>query len=869
IKNYKELYSDVNGFYVLLTRYAKNDKPVKVAGELLDKIESVVSALNKGYTSYIEEANAQLAHFNNFPAANNITEDMKEYLHKSYNGYKDKFKEDVGKFRYGSERKIAESFIETADIIESAKEFLLMLDERYQAEKKASGLIDFSDYERYALSLLETRDENGVPVPSELCLRKSEAIKEVLIDEYQDANPMQDRIFTLLASKGSRFMVGDVKQSIYAFRNAFPDIFLSYKDAYPDVSEKAADARVLLRENFRCSQCVIDYVNHIFDTATKGTDYRREYEGEWLVHASDKPEIRRPVVVAYAPYSGVKGSASEARINEADYVAREIKRLVNEGSNNDGSPVRYSDIAVMMSATKGHSIEYKKAFAKYGIPYKSEDKTDFLKNPVVSLAISALNAVDDPTDEIPLCALMRSPVFDFTSDELYRIRISNKEVSFWDAVTYYARPARKKISKTAFRKDKTRHGGVSLCAKCRAFVRKLAEWRHAAEGVPCSAFIKSFFVSSGLLRIAAAESQKKSLMLLYEYSEKFKASSYNGISGFLDQIKQLGSGNREISDVASAGDPDSVTISTIHKAKGLEYKVCFLINADKEFNFSDVSNDLLLLQRKGMYFVIKNRKKLTKYKPACYCYAQEIMKENMRGEELRKLYVALTRAMERLYVTGIWKGDPREDPPSVMKDKSFFDYVIFDATREEKSFFDLQIILPSDGTQGYIPDRRRQSIIPGRELIDVINYEYPFKKASETAKKISVSELREGLLEDDEYDRSLIEVPASRVSYKPSFAAGYASTFADIGTANHVFMQFCDFKNVEKSGVEAEACRLRDTKMITEEQYGMLDKAALERFFKSALYAEMRVSPVLHREMRFSVKEDVFKNGEPVLIQGV
>ena len=856
-----------NELFAFAASNAESDKYLAPVAKLDDLICGVRAASAKGY-AHFREAITQACSGIPVLYSRDCPESARKYVSDEKKSIVDSLRKLKSRYCRGGDEYISESFSVCAETVRALRDFLIKLDSRYETVKRDSGLLDYTDFERKALSLLEVKGENGESVPSELCLRKRAMFKEVLIDEYQDVNPMQDRIFTLLSGTRSRFMVGDVKQSIYRFRNAYPDIFLGYKEEYPDYSRSGTGgrARILLRENFRCSQCVIDFVNYLFDNITKGSPFRPEYDGEWLIHASERPERAHPVTVAVAQKE--PKLSAEARRDEAEYIAREINRLVSEEYGDDGERIGYGDIAVMLGAMKGFSIPYEKAFRKYGVPYKSQSTENFLENPVVSLAVSAMRAVDDPTDDIALCALMRSPVCNFTSGDLFRIRTRRKDSNFWGAVTAASLPARKKSPRGKF-VFTSRPGEKSLCGRCRDFVRRLAAWRHSADGVPCGEFLKGFFVDTGLLKIADSESRRKSLLLIYEYARRYESGAYRGLSGFLDYLKELEAGGRSIADAAPEGGENAVSFITVHKSKGLEYKVCFLAGADKRFRFEDPRDGVTLLRRRGVFFKIKDRTALTSYDPLCNVLARDIERDMAFGEELRKLYVALTRAKERLYVTGAADEKRLESPPAPDSARSWLDLVLYTSALGEKAFFDLRHIPKATGETGFIPAPARRSVRPTPEMLSAAEYVYPFGRSAETARKISVSELREGLLDDDEYDRSLITVPASRVGYKPAFAAEYAATAADKGTANHLFMQFCDFGKVEKNGVAAEADRLLKINMITPEQRGMIDETSLARFFESALYKEMRASKQLRREMRFSVRDDIFGGGESVLVQGV
>ncbi|PKM63001.1 MAG: hypothetical protein CVU97_02255, partial [Firmicutes bacterium HGW-Firmicutes-21] len=311
-----------------------------------------------------------------------------------------------------SEERIYEDYISTADINRALKEVLELFDLRFSDAKKKRNILDYSDLEHVLAQLLEGKDENGNPKPTELCERLRQSLKEIYIDEYQDVNPLQDHIFTLLSRKNNRFMVGDIKQSIYRFRNAYPDIFVNYKDAFPDYSDDTADndnARIFLKENFRCGRAIISFVNSVFSTVTTGNAFKREYKGEELVYAKNDETAGFPVTVALSLYDNKdKNEKQITKEKEAEFIAAEIKRLVESQRKADGSPIKYSDIALLFSAVRGRVRIFEQALRRAGIPCITEQDESLFQMPEIMLAISALKTVDNPTDDISLCALLRS-----------------------------------------------------------------------------------------------------------------------------------------------------------------------------------------------------------------------------------------------------------------------------------------------------------------------------------------------------------------------------------------------------------------------------------------------------------------------------
>jgi len=862
---YEEFIESANDIYTYAANVADEDSYLVPLDKLVNAFEAVRDSLDTNYVNYCNLAensfDISLLRKGCEPEERKIISKMKSKLMDAHSKVK-------ARYIRGNDEYNANSFELCADMVMYINSFLSNIETEYEKVKRENGVLDYSDFERKALCLLETTDENGNKVPTELCLKKQKSFKEILIDEYQDVNPMQDRLFSLLAGGSHRFMVGDVKQSIYRFRNAYPDIFLGYKEEYADVSplQKSKNARIFLRENFRCGQSVIDYVNYLFKNITTDTPYFREYDGEWLVKASKRPDRKHPVVIAVADKE--KGKAIDARRAEAEYIAREIARLVNEETDDSGEKFNFSDFAVMLGVMKGYSIEYERAFTKYGIPYKTEIAENFLENPDIQLAVSSLRAIDDPTDDISLCALMRSPICNFTSNDLYRIRLCLPKTSFFYAVATVATPKNHRVTARKY-KFTTRNGNSGLCVRCRGFLKRLFNWREESTGVPCREFLKGFFVSSGLLRIASSTNNRESLLLLYEYASKYETAQNYGLSGFLDYISELSNGEKQISDAVRSGEEDAVSFITVHKSKGLEFKVCFLAGTEKQFRGLANTAEITFLRGKGVYFRIKDRVKFTSFDPLCNINAVDKERETAIGEELRKLYVALTRAKERLYITGSAETGWQERRYNRESAKSWLDMVLYTVIdREEQPFFSVRSILETDGVLVSRPEKRKKIIEPNEKMLEIVKYKYPYGELIKTAAKISVSELREGILEDDEYNKYL-SVPSSRVSLRPKFASEKTANAADIGTANHLFMQFCDFNNIKRNGISNEAIRLVDIRMITKEQHGMLDIPSLERFFQSDLFKRISESKKVYREKRFSVSDRVLQGDCDFLVQGV
>ncbi len=758
----------------------------------------------------------------------------------------------------------AEQFEKTGRVIDAMLEFLREFDGRYAALKRERGVIDFADAPHFLLQLLE---KDGEPTP--FCLAMRRQIREIYIDEYQDVSPLQDRLFSLLSDGRNRFMVGDVKQSIYRFRNAYPDIFLDYKDRFADYEDakndpNATQARVFLRDNFRCGERIVRFVNMLFRVATVGTAYEREYRGEELVFAKDTDAEPYPVTVAVAPY---EKDASLAQEREAAFIADEIVRLLSDGRREtpDGPvPYRYRDVVLLFSALKGHTAVYEKALRERGIPCRVTTENPFFDRPEILLAVAMLRAVDDPTDDVSLFAMLRSPVGGFSAGEVYAVRCAMRESGPLCRALRYAA-----------------EGGGALAEglpeKCAGFLANLDRMRLSAEGMPCHAFLWELYTRYGLLSLCNRR-ERNGLLLLFDFARRFESGGYKGLSGFLSYLRASEERQLDPSGGEDGGDEDCVLLTSIHKSKGLEYETVFLCDCERDLFGRHTQKSYTLLRKDGIFFRLRDPERLTERETLLNSYASMAERDAAYGEELRKLYVACTRARERLYLVGKCKRSDLDGDFHRRSPRSVLDIVMNAVLSEQEPDCRVLRMLPETAE-----NRAEEAVAPPPEPTEVpaepsfltpeairaVRFAYPFRD-SDLPAKVSVSALKEGTFRRG----AVVEYGASSLLRTPSFIGGtVGGTAADAGTANHVFLQFCRWENVEKNGVHAEVERLRAARMLREEQLSLLDENGLERFFRSSLYARIRASSAVYREQRFSVRVPATllggDEGEDVLLQGV
>jgi len=886
-----EVIAACDSLILNLAHTAASEENIAPVEAFRDMVLDFIDAAEKDYDA-LRGAVLAVEEYPKFVKTGMAKEDA-DYSAKEYGRIKSETDKIISKFCLLTEEQIYQDYLSTLQIVRAFRKVIGEFDRRYTAAKSKKGVLDYSDLEHYLAALLETKDENGNTVPSALCLKLRKRYKEIYIDEYQDINPLQDHIFTLLSRPDNRFMVGDLKQSIYRFRNAYPDIFVNYKESFPDYREDAEGpaARIFLKENFRCSRTVIDFVNLVFSEVTEGNRFAREYAGEELIYAKNSSAPAYPVVVALSVYDGDNRDTAadlkaEAFEREAEYIACEIERLVGREKKEDGSSIRYGDIALLLSAVRGRARVFERALRRRGIPCMTEQDESLFSRPEIMLAVSALKTIDNPTDDVSLCALLRSPIYQFTADELYRIHTKANGYSLYDSIVYAASFDRGRCRRDAGKKYafsvRKQSEPSTLAGRCRHFLAELDFYRAKAQGMLCYKFLWLFYMRSGLLAAAGAfeygDKCRENLLLLYQYARDFEHTGFKGLSAFILYLGEIAERGGDLANAKSAGqDGDYVHIMSVHKSKGLEFPVCFVCDCSRKFGTRDSSASLIVSRNFGFGCRIRDAEKLTRRDTYLRRFAAICDTEAAVDEELRKLYVALTRAKERLYVTASVPEGYSDKAYNPVAAHSFADWILMTVANREENFFDVYVI-PDDIRERFYKgleadaDEAEKTLDPAvaEKIKKAIAYSYPYPEAVRTPAKLSVSEIS--------FSEFKAKVNEKMILRRPEFLGKVTDFGARKGTANHVFMQFADFDFVEQNGVEAEAMRLLRIKMITEEQYELLSYEHLKAFFDSLLYREMRSAKRLYREKRFSLSVEAASLGLPelknakdekVLIQGV
>ena len=576
-----------------------------------------------------------------------IRDEMKEALKK----YKEKF------FSY-LEEDWCGHLKDLSRLLGIIERFLLRFDEVYFAEKKKRATFEYSDIER--LTYLALCKGNGEY--TELADSLREQYSTVYIDEYQDVNAIQNEIFLAISRPDNRFTVGDIKQSIYGFRSARPDIFAEMKGSYPKIEDNAggSTASIFMSENFRCDEGIIHLTNEIFDemfTLTASSiGYVSEDKLKFAKCKEERPPISYPEVVLFAKEKDETDTdektkseyeeAEEEDITEStsaappEWVADKISEILDSKlrlrdrepteEDPDNNVVRKSDIAIILRKNNGRAELYKEALEKRGISARVPENKNFFLNPEIQLALCLLNAINNPMRDIYLAGLMLSPLYSFTPSELIAARRFSAD-SLWGSVKRYA----------------------NTNEKFKRFVDTLTAYRRISEGMKVDALLLKLYNETGLIALGLGSGSKENLMLLYNYARRFEASSYEGLYSFINYINTVIESKAAFASGKESSDKDSVTIMTVHKSKGLEFPIVFLVDVSTGLISRSESKPKIAYSEEGG-IGLKTRMPgglaLVESPIRNVIVAQNI--ERCIEEELRIYYVALTRAREHLYIVG-------------------------------------------------------------------------------------------------------------------------------------------------------------------------------------------------------------------------
>ena len=768
----------------------------------------------------------------------------------------------------------------------------------YQQEKLRRNVTDFSDQEHYAVRLL--LGEDGRPTP--LAAVMSERYLEVMVDEYQDTNQVQNCIFDALARGGrSLFTVGDVKQSIYRFRLADPTIFLEQYRRYPDAAEaeEGEPRRILLSQNFRSRKEVLDAANFVFSAIMSREMGEVEYgEAERLYFGASYLPPREDCLTEFhlllPPQDDGEAEKVPAALLEAQMAADRIAALLSEGfpvtdeDSGELRPCRAEDIVILMRSPGPRLRHYARALTERGIPCATQENEDFFSAMEVAVMCSLLEILDNPRQDVPLIAVLRSPLAGFSPDRLALIRGRHPEGDFYEALA-------------AFGEE-----------DCEEFLTRLADLRSLARDMSVHRLIWRIYNQWNVLGVFGAMSgggrRRENLVALYEHAKSFESAGYKGLFAFVTHLRRLlESGEQPVT--ASGASSGGVQIMSIHKSKGLEFPIVLLTDLGKRFNRADLQTPVLVHPRLGLGPLYIDLDRRIRYPTIAREAVSGLVSRESRSEEMRVLYVGMTRAKEKLILTASMPAAGRRmkelgalsalpvPAETVDGGRSMAEWILLpllrrweaaplrDLAGQEAEDFSLtedalwQVFLHKDtpgiclpaGTEAGGNSAADAPALPvNREALDFV---YPYAAACTAPTKITATQLK-GREKDREIVQETIQPYVRRDFSAPRFLSGRRPlTGAERGTATHLVMQHLPLKEDTDVGAVVEDLAAR--RFLTREQAEAVDQAAVRRFLASPLASELRKADRVEREFRFSLLmpgEKYFPEldgGEEVLLQGV
>ena len=836
----------------LMYAYCEEEKQSVFADKVADTISTISEGLYKGYAEFC----AVCA----FPKITRPKGCNAEYV-SAFDKCKAAIK-SLSLYVRTSDRLAAEYEREGA-VLKALYTYISAMDKEYTAAKREKGILDFADAEHLMLSLLLTKTDDGY-VKTGLCKSVSASYSEVFIDEYQDVNPLQHTIFTAIG-EGKRFMVGDAKQSIYGFRNAYPDIFTSYRDSFASVDENKSTARIFLKENFRCDETVIDFCNHVFEknftVESAGTDYKAEK----LIFGKGS-EKKTPVKVLLVENGDFE--------TEAEHVAEEVVHLIQSGTSPKDIALltrKLSNLNALSHALKARNVPC----------FASKTKTPLLKQPEVLLILSLLRVIDNPTDDISLAALLRSPIFRFSANDLLSVRRggyclyddvchAQKEATRFVKARFRLRGDVNKLHPPKQRPCLIKKAQKPLAEKCARFLETLKGYRTRALFMSVDSLISFLYEDTHVLLYAPSGREKQykdNLYALLSLAQSVENGVFKGLGVFIDYISKLEE-NDSSPNAPVITQEDSVSLMTIHGSKGLEFPVVFVCGCGSRLLKADKKAAVSANYNLGISVKLANQSQAWKTSTLLRDTALKAEDERIIAEEYRLFYVAFTRAKERLYISSAIKGSAERYLARSNGEPTYYaDLFLPILSKAPHESFTLSTV-NAEETKPTVTVLSASAKAEASESDLILP---PLKDNDVTPSRVTakysvsaVTRLETGLLG--------MNPPARIADKKPVFADGDAARGAKRGTANHVFLQFASFEKAEKS-VEAEAKRLFDKGFLDSEQFSLLNLSALERFFASPLYARIKASPRVYREKRFTTRMDsaLFAEGggETVLVQGV
>ena len=880
----------------------------------IENLESLLVNLNSWDKSY---ELAKTFSFVRWPSSKKINSETPAFVKEKRDMINAKFKKLKDSIFIYTSAEVLSDLKNMYEVLNLLQAIILKFNENYKKAKLERNIIDFNDIEHLALKIL-IKDEDGKYVPSEIAKKYQDKFEEIAIDEYQDSNMVQEYILTSISKGNNIFMVGDVKQSIYKFRQAMPELFLNKYKTYKLKKEKSEtdDLKIQLFKNFRSRKNILDTTNIIFQEIMSkdlgDVDYNEDeylnlganYEEPQLenIDFAGKTEINiinledTTKDVQEDEEDNVKTERIENSILEARYVAQKINELVNSNyyvlDKKEGyRKVTYKDIVVLLRSTTELSPIYEKEISDLGMPVYSETSTEYLNSVEIQIIMSCLKIIDNPMQDIPLVTVMRSMIGGFTDNDLIEIRLADKYENFYESVV----KSRIQVNE-------------ELRNKIDSFLELINNWREESEFLALDELIWKIYMDTGYYNYVGLMQNGKlrqaNLKMLFERAKQYESASFKGVFNFINFIDKLKLRNNDLGAAKIIGENENVIrIMSIHKSKGLEFPIVFLSSTGKNFNLKDLRDKILIHQEIGFGPNYENSELKIEYPTLAKEAIKMVSKRESISEEMRVLYVALTRAKEKLIITGIEK-DLQKSIESKEKElqiyetediakinskilesyKSYLDWIelVYLKNKIKNSdIFELNVVSKAEIlNQTVESETERKDVLKDIEnkktskenmekIKNILEWEYKYKDSTEMPSELSVSKIKE-LSKDKAEEKFGITLK------KPNFLIEKTElTAAEKGTIMHLCLQKLNYKeeyNLEK--LKNMVNNLVEQEIILPKEAESVNYNKILAFLKSNIWKEMRTAKVVEQEKAFYLNlkaNEIYQNNaeDEILVQGI
>ena len=975
-----------------ITKYSELEKYQIVISNDIETLEEIMNNSNKWEDAYNSALTLSWA---KWPSDRKITIEAKDEAKEIRDSVKKKVAATINKYLIYNSKQANLDIYEMYDILVSIKELVLEFMSRFAIRKKEKNIVDFNDIEHFALRILLKEDENGVIKETDVAKRYKEKFEEIAIDEYQDSNLVQEYILKSVSRGNNIFMVGDVKQSIYKFRQARPELFLEKYATYKLKGEEISSGmKIQLFKNFRSRNNVLDLTNLIFENImSKNLGDICYDENEFLNLGANYPELENSIIeneedtenTGKASYAGiaeldiidlkadeidiykdeseenVDNSAenqntsnennnldentdeindSQERIEdvvlEAKYVAKKIKELIDSNymvydRKRGYRKVTYKDVVVLLRSTKISAPIFEKEISSLNMPVFSDVSSEYLETMEIQTVMSLLKVIDNPMQDIPLVTVLRSSIGGFTDNELVEIRENEKNISFYESVKNKYDELKSKHKEQIKEnteideRESIQDNKNDLFNKLENFLTNLKKWQSEEKYMSLDELIWQIYSDTNFYNYVTllpnGNLRQANLKILFERAKQYETASFKGLFNFINFIDKLHSSSGDLSSAKLIGENENVIrIMSIHKSKGLEFPVVFLSCMGKQFNMQDLNDNIILHQDLGFGPKYINADKKIEYTTLAKEAIRLRAKVETLSEEMRVLYVALTRAKEKLIITGVckdvqkafkekesliqmYKSDNKEINHVLLKKyKSYLDWielVYFNNIDVIDKYMNVNIIKKSDLLNDLI---EKESIDAEDNLLVTLNnrakeanklaidelskqlkWKYFFMESSVIPTKTSVTKLKEAENEQIISIEEINEQGSDEQSEESKFAVARPQflnedtqiTNAQKGTLMHLcFQKLDEHKEYTKQMIQELVDDMVRRKIITELEGKSINTYKLYSYTKSELFKQLKNAKRVYKEQPFYISltaDEIYGNGckDNILVQGI